>query len=51
MKFIARYIHRRGESPEYHRTVYADSINEAIKLAERFTRKGFICCGVKSEAI
>lgn len=49
MKFTARYMHHRHEQPEYFRTVHADSINEAIKLAERFTRKGFIMAGCKGE--
>ena len=46
MKYLARYMHRRHEAPEYYRTIFADSVNEAIKQAERYTRKGFICAGV-----
>jgi hypothetical protein len=46
MTFNARYIHRRGAELEYYRTVYGDSINEAMKEAERYTRKGFIMVGL-----
>ena len=42
MKFIAHYI---GTSV-YYRTIFADSLNDAIKIAERFTRKGFIMKGI-----
>lgn len=38
-------MHRRQEKPEYYRTIYADTINEAIKEAERYTRKDFIMVG------
>lgn len=46
MRFLARYMHRRHERSEYWRTIYADTLNEAIKQAERYTRKGFIMAGV-----
>lgn len=46
MRYLARYIHRRKEAPDYHRTIHADTLNEAIKQAERYTRKGYICAGV-----
>lgn len=46
MRFIARYMHRRHEQPEYFLTIWADELNEAIKAAQRFTRKGYICAGV-----
>lgn len=49
MRFKARYLHRRKEKPEYWRTVWGDSASEAMKLAERYTRKGFICAGVISD--
>ncbi len=49
MRYLAKYQHRRHEAPEYYRTVSgADSLNEAIKQAERWTRKGFIMVGVTS---
>ena len=48
MKFTARYMHRRHEEPEYYRTIAANSLNEAIKLSERMTRKGFIMTGTTS---
>lgn len=50
MKFTARFMHRRHEKPEYFRTIYADTINEAIGLARRYERKGYImtgCTGAK----
>jgi len=46
MRFIARYMHRRHEAPEYYKTIFADTLNEAIKAAQRFTRKGYLCAGV-----
>jgi hypothetical protein len=46
MTWTARYIHRRGEAPEYFRTVHGNSINEAIREAERYTRKGFLMVGL-----
>lgn len=46
MTFIARYIHRRGLDPDYWRTIHADTLNEASKEAERYTRKGFIMVGL-----
>lgn len=46
MRFKARYLHRRGEFAEYYRTVWADSVNEAIRIAERYARKGYLCAGV-----
>lgn len=49
MKFLARYMHRRHEQPEYYRVVYADSINEAINQAIKYTRKGYIMTGCKGE--
>lgn len=41
MKFLARYICQYAAG-EYFRTIYADNINEAMRLADRFARKGFI---------
>jgi len=38
MAFICRYIASNGQ-PEYYRTVYADSVNEAAMLAKRWQRK------------
>jgi hypothetical protein len=49
MTFKARYMHRRQLEPEYYRTVYADTLNEAIRLANRYARKGFIMAGVTQQ--
>lgn len=46
MMWTARYIPRRGESAEYFRTVHGDTVNEGIKEADKYTRKGFICVGL-----
>jgi hypothetical protein len=46
MTFKARYIHRRQLEPEYYRAIHGDSLNDAIKQADRFTRQGFIMAGV-----
>ena len=46
MTLTARYIHRRGAEPEYFRTVHGDTLAEASKEAERYTRKGFIMVGM-----
>lgn len=54
-RYIARYIQRRPETPlaapkEYFRTVSGtDSLKDAMRQAERFTRKGFICVGMTSQ--
>lgn len=47
MIYQAKYMHRRHEQPEYWRTICADSLNEAIKIADRYARNGFICVGLK----
>lgn len=49
MMFVARYIHRRAKEPEYFRTVYADNVSEAMRQAEKYTRKGFVCVSVKEK--
>ncbi len=49
MRYKARYIHRKKESPDYWFTIYGDNPNEAMRIAERYTKKGFLCVGVKSE--
>jgi hypothetical protein len=48
MVFKARYIHRRQEAPEYWRTIHADTLNQAVTLAEKYTRKGYILCNLSS---
>lgn len=51
MRFLAKYIpvkHDAGNQP-YYRTVDADSVNEAVKLAGRFAKKGFIMSNVKQQ--
>lgn len=48
MKYLAKYQHRRHEAPEYYRTIHSEGLNEAIKQAERWTKKGFIMVGVTS---
>lgn len=49
MTFTAHYMHRRHEKPDYWRTVAADGLNEAQKLADIYTRKGFVCVGIKQQ--
>ena len=51
MKFIAKYLHLSGQKEPYYRTIYSDSVNEAIKEADRYCRKGYLCAGVKSNAM
>jgi len=46
--YIARYMHRRGQEPDYYRTVDGDTLNDATRAAERYTRKNFIMVGVTS---
>ena len=41
MSFKARYTSYCGKH-EYWRTIYADNINEAIKMADRLARKGYV---------
>lgn len=56
MMFLAKYIpvHKDVTLPDnnpfdYYRTVYADSVNEAGKLAARYTRKGFLLASVTQQ--
>lgn len=50
--YKAKYIPRKTApqgSKEYWRTITGvDDLNHAIKQAERFTRKHYICVGVQS---
>lgn len=41
MKFLAYYIHRLSPA-DYQRTVYADSLNEATRQAEKWIKKGYM---------
>lgn len=52
MTFKARYIPRKDKSlPEYWRTITgAESLNHAMQLAERYTRKGYTCCTITQVA-
>lgn len=43
--FKARYINLKTKA-EYWRTVWADGINEAMTVADRYAKKGFICASV-----
>ena len=51
MRYKARYIHRRQQEPEYFRIVYGDSVNDALRMAEKYTRKGFLCVGIISDEL
>ena len=45
--FLAHYINRiTGET--YYRTVRGDNLIHAMKVADRFANKGFLCVSVKS---
>ena len=42
MTFKAHYIHMTIKgAPDYWRTVYADDINEATRIAKQYARKGY----------
>lgn len=44
MTFIAEYRNRKNrskEAPPYWCTIYADTLNEAIKRAEKYTKKNY----------
>lgn len=41
MRFKACYINKTDPSQEYWRTVTSDSLNQAMKEAERLARKGY----------
>lgn len=49
MVFVAKYVNRAKPEPPYYRTVHADTVYEATKIADRYTRKGFICVNVKEK--
>ena len=48
MRFKAHFKHKSIERFEYHRTIDADSLEEAIKIADKWARKGFVCVTIKS---
>ena len=42
MRFLVLYVTLKGMSSDsYWRTVYGDTINEAIYIAKRYARKGY----------
>lgn len=41
MQFLAHYQDIKLEHVDYWRTVHADTINEAAKIAKRYARKGY----------
>ena len=49
MTFKAMYMHRRATAPNYYRTIFADTLAEAQRIAERWAKKGFICVSVTSQ--
>ena len=46
--FKARYSYLILALPDYYRTIFADSINEATRIAERYARKGSIFRNITS---
>lgn len=46
MTFLARYS---DQKEEYYRTVHADTLNDAIKQAEKLESKGFILTSLKGK--
>lgn len=52
MTYRARYIPRRDKTlPEYWRTIREETLSDAIKQAERYTRKGYLCVGVTNQPL
>jgi len=49
MRFIAHYIHRHHEKPDYWLTFYGDTQNEALRIADKRVRKGFILHTLKQQ--
>lgn len=47
MTFIARYTHRTGVYSDYFKTIYADSINEATKQADKQAANGYQLMSLK----
>ncbi len=49
--FKAQYICRQLGviRDEYWRTIHAYNINEAVRMAERYARKGYICAKVVAD--
>ena len=47
--FTAHYLNRLTGA-EYWRTVWGDTINEAMRAADRYARKGFIVASVRQKA-
>lgn len=46
-QFLAKYIQVKDNSiPVYYRTVRGDSVNEAIKQANLYAKKSFICANI-----
>lgn len=48
--YSARF-YNQATGAEYWRTVWADSINEAMRLADRMCRKGFVCVRVTQRKV
>ena len=47
MRFRAKYICITTERlPDYWRSVDADNVNEAMTIARRYVRKGYMLAGV-----
>jgi hypothetical protein len=38
-----------NSKPEYYRTIDADTMNEGLKLADRYARKGYRAASVKQD--
>jgi hypothetical protein len=49
MRFIARYKHIENQELEYYRTIDADSLNEGLKIADRYARKGYRAVKVQQD--
>lgn len=49
MRFKAHYEHTKKESPDYWRTVDADSEPEAHREARRMIRRGYILVGMPQD--
>lgn len=41
MRYTAKYLNRTNGA-EYWRTVFGGDLNEAIKIAERYVRRGYL---------
>lgn len=42
MQFIARYVHKEKQQPDYYRDVHGNNLTEASHISEIYLKNGYI---------